>query len=177
MFYKKPYDGIKADIFSLGVLLLTLTTCKFGFYKAIPLDPYYNLIFEKHYLSYWKKLGSFTNDMSEDLKNLYLSMVSFKPKNRPSIDEILNSDWMKEIREMTKEQMEELENEVRNEFLEKEYCIKEGLKKYENKEKKKMTMEELKTVGMTISKKYLILNITPKNIQTGLNMDNYIKLK
>ena len=43
MFYKKPYDGIKADIFSLGVLLLTLTTCKFGFHQAIPLDPYYNL--------------------------------------------------------------------------------------------------------------------------------------
>ena len=61
-------------------------------------------------------------------------MVSFKPKNRPSIDEILNSDWMKEIREMNKEQMEELENAVRNEFLEREYCIKEGLKK--NMEKK-----------------------------------------
>ena len=31
IFEEKPYDGIKADIFSLGVILLNIVTCKPGF--------------------------------------------------------------------------------------------------------------------------------------------------
>ena len=48
----RPYDGFKADIFSLGVVLLTLVTCKIGFIQADIYDPYYRLIMTKHYGQY-----------------------------------------------------------------------------------------------------------------------------
>ena len=38
--------------------------------------------------------------MSEDLKTLYLKMVSFNPDERPSIEEILKDPWMKEINDL-----------------------------------------------------------------------------
>ena len=44
-------------------------------------------------------------------------MVSFKPKFRPSADEILNHAWFNEIKEMKKEQLENIEKEIRDEFM------------------------------------------------------------
>ena len=31
IFLHRPYNGVKADIFSLGVILLNLVTCRIGF--------------------------------------------------------------------------------------------------------------------------------------------------
>ena len=122
---KKPYDGYKADIFSLGVILLALVTGKLVFKEATKIDKLYKLIMIKHYRHYWKIVGSLIDGVSEDLKNLYIKMISYRPKNRPSIQEILNDKWMKEITDLNKEQFDELENEVRNEFLEREQLIQD----------------------------------------------------
>ena len=48
---RKPYDGFKADIFSLGVILLNLATCKIGFFEASKNDQFYRLIMTQHYKS------------------------------------------------------------------------------------------------------------------------------
>ena len=128
IFLNKPYDGYKADIFSLGVLLLALVKCKFAFQEATQRDSIYRLIMIKHYKLYWKKVGMEIDGISEELKNLYIKMVSFRPKDRPTIKEILNDDWMKEIRDLNKKQLDELENEIRIEFLEREQLIQEELK-------------------------------------------------
>ena len=37
-------------------------------------------------------------------------MVSFIPEKRPTIEEILNDEWMKEINVLNKEEFEKLEN-------------------------------------------------------------------
>ncbi len=117
LFLKQPYDGFKVDIFSLGVILFNLATCKIGFIEANKYDRYYKLIKAENYKQYWNKVGKKIKKISEELKNLYLKMVSFIPEKRPTIEEILNDEWMKEINVLNKEEFEKLENEVKKELL------------------------------------------------------------
>ena len=117
LFLKKPYDGFKVDIFSLGVVLLNLATCKIGFLEANKYDPYYRLIIAKDYKQYWYKVGKKINKISDELKNLYLKMISFNPEKRPTIEDILNDEWMKEINALNKEEFEKLENKVKKKLL------------------------------------------------------------
>ena len=56
-------------------------------------------------------------------------MVAFDPEERPTIQQILDDDWMKEIREMNNEQLMQLENEIREEFLRREPIIEIEKKK------------------------------------------------
>ena len=51
-------------------------------------------------------------------------MVNFSPNERPSIDEILKDDWLKEINELNEEQMNTLEKEIKQEFKTREAKIK-----------------------------------------------------
>ena len=113
----KPYNGFKADIFSLGVILLNLATSKIGFLEASKLDQYYRLIINEKYETYWNKVGKEINKVSKELKNLYIKMVSPNPDRRPSIEEILNDEWMKEIYVLNTDEFEKLENEIREELL------------------------------------------------------------
>ena len=133
LFLKNPYDGFKIDIFSLGVVLFNLATCKFGFIEANKKDAYYRLIITRHYEQYWNIVRKKINkELSEELKNLYIKMISFRPEKRPTIEEILNDEWMKEISVLNKEEFEKLETEVREELLN----IGEMKKKKESKNKK-----------------------------------------
>ena len=50
-------------------------------------------------------------------------MVAFNPNERPTIDEILNDEWMQEINNLNAVQIDNLENEVRNEFHNREAQI------------------------------------------------------
>ena len=50
------YNGNKADIFSLGVILFNLVTGSFGFHIANNLDPQYRYIMNKHFGQYWHTL-------------------------------------------------------------------------------------------------------------------------
>ena len=128
----RPYNGFKDDIFSLGVILFTLVTSKNGFIKATKYDPYYRLIMTKHYGQYWNMVRSQIPEISDELKKLYYKMVSFKPQDRPSIEDILNDDWFKEIRDLNIEQLTQLENEIREELLKREQAVQEKIKKKKN---------------------------------------------
>ena len=57
----QPYDGIRADIFSLGQFLFILVTGQPGFKFASSKDVYYKLIIKKHLEHYWEKLESMIN--------------------------------------------------------------------------------------------------------------------
>ena len=172
----KPYDGFKADIFSLGVVLLTLTTCKIGFLEATRNDPYYRLIMVKHYEQYWNAVAAQITGISQELKNLFIKMVSFKPNDRPSIDDILNGEWLREVRDMNQQQLEQLESEIRTEFLSREEAINNTLKQeMEVENQSSQFMEDNR--GGEEGEKYFDLNLKPKQAQTGLNMNNYIKIK
>ena len=125
----RAYDGFKADIFSLGVVLITLTTCKIGFGSATKYDPYYRLIMAKHIQKYWTEVEKHIKGMSQGEDFL---------KRETAVNEVIKQEM-----------------EVENDDSMGSSGNRSG------------TDEEI----------YFDLSLKPKYAQTGLNMDNYIKLK
>ena len=132
-----PYDGEKADIFSLGVILFNLRTGFRGFKIAKCYDPkevkdksklLYNYIRYKKHKIYWKQLGLYinVNELSEQFRELYLKMVAYDPNERPTLGEIFNDDYFDDIRALNDDQLHNLEQEIINEFRIREALIKES---------------------------------------------------
>ena len=116
----QPYNGEKADIFSLGAILIKLVTGRQGFNGSGVNDPCYQFIRNGNIPQYWNHWDHFTgdhNNYSNEFKDLYISMVSFNEINRPTIAQILNHHWFDEINNMNEQQLNQLELNVRNEFL------------------------------------------------------------
>ena len=115
---EKKYDGKKADIFSLGVLLFNMRTSKYLFDNAnYTNDSKQSTVYDYIRLNkndqLWKKLEN--NDdicgLSEEFKKLFLDMVSFSPNKRPSVKEILKYEWMKEIQNLSEDEIKRLKTE------------------------------------------------------------------
>jgi serine/threonine protein kinase len=87
------YDGIKSDIFSLGVLLFVITVGRFPFKTSSFSDKKYRLIMSKRYEHYWKNFDKF--NLSKEFKDLINHLLCFDPNQRLRIDEILNHPWIK----------------------------------------------------------------------------------
>jgi serine/threonine protein kinase len=113
----KDYDGKKADIFSLGVLLLNIRTGKYLFENAnyskdneiSKNSTVYDYIRLNKDDLLWKKAekcGIF--GLSDKFKKLFLDMVSFNPKKRPSVEEILKYEWMKETQKLSEDELKNL---------------------------------------------------------------------
>ena len=109
---KFPYDGIKADIFSLGAILFNLVAFKHIFwnYNNKLKDIWYKLIIEKKFDDYWEVVEI---NPTKTFKNLFTKMVSYEPSERPkNIDEILESPWVKEYDDLSDDEKKDLEKEV-----------------------------------------------------------------
>ena len=176
IFLHRPYNGEKADIFSLGVVLINLVTCKIGFVQATRKDKYYKFIMVRNYKKYWDAVQTQIGEMSDELKALYLKMVCFNPDERPTIEEILQDPWMKEINSLNEEELKCLEKEVFEDFKERE---KKVIASNEN-----VTTHSSSDISMSDDrgqsdqdKEYFSLDLRPKyNLKTGLNMNNYMKI-
>jgi len=100
---KKGYDGAKADVWSCGVVLFTVTA---GY---LPFNDYnITVLYRKIYRGQFR----FPKWMSCDLKNLLSRMLDTNPKTRISVDEILEDPWFslggyKLDRVLVKTEMEE----------------------------------------------------------------------
>ena len=130
IFLHRPYNGEKADIFSLGVILFNLVTGAIGFHKADHCDIFYKYIAKGQFKEYWENLSKKINlNLSEEFKNLYFSMVSFKEKDRPNIDQILHNPWFNEIVDLNAQELNQLEMDVRNEFLKRNDQVEEDKKR------------------------------------------------
>ena len=105
MFYcaTKGYDGVLADIFSLGIVLFILVMGFYPFDKPNITDSRYKYISKKDYKSFWKKCeqkfssNSSYNGVSLEFKDLFEKMVCNRPKERINISDIKKHPWLKEI--------------------------------------------------------------------------------
>ena len=111
-FAGQAYNGFKYDIFSLGQLLFFLVTGRFGFHSSRVDDNHYILIRNHQYDVYWHLSLPSNLNLSESFKNLFVRMVAFNPNERPTIEQILNDEWMQEINNLNAEDMNILQNQV-----------------------------------------------------------------
>ena len=114
---KRPYLGEYADIFSLGVTLFITVTGYLPFVLPIPNDPLYHYIYDVDYVSYWRNRKI---KVSPSFMELFDNLIAFDPSQRPSISEIKNSKWMKEINW-------ELFPLVKQEFVKREAIFKQRM--------------------------------------------------
>ena len=177
----RTYDGKKADIFSLGASLIILVTGKDGFKTASLQDKLYNKILLKHLSLYWKIIESRIKEMklSDEFKDLYIKMVTCNPNSRPSAQEILNHPWFNEIREINnnEEKMEELENKIRENFMNLVDVVKSISKKIIEVKNIESDIASSVIKSCKNEKCFFDYKIKPKYINTPINMNNYIQLK
>ena len=138
---KRPYLGEYADIFSLGVTLFITVTGYLPFILPIPNDPLYHYIYDVDYVSYWRNRKI---KVSPSFMELIDNLIAFDPSQRPSISEIKNSKWMKEINW-------ELFPLLKQEFMKREAIFKQRI----------------------LFRKEKIMKISLKNIDKINNDNNY----
>lgn len=106
LFLSMAYNGMKADVFSLGVTLFALVSAKLPFEKATRSSNAYRLIMAKCWNRYWNKMEKvFPNgEVSNEFKDLFQRMVAFNPDERPLIEEIISHPWF-QLQTATKEEL------------------------------------------------------------------------
>ena len=104
--------------------MITVVTGRLGFNNANMQDNLYRLIILHQYIEYWERIHeNIPLNVSQEFRDLFLSLVAFDPNERSTIDQILNSPWMNEINNLNEQQMNDLENEVRQEFTNREQIL------------------------------------------------------
>lgn len=88
------YNGPKVDIFSMGVLLFIVVQGKFPHGTKILSDKYYDLIRSKRYEDYFKAVDGC--HLSRAFKKLIMSLLAYNPAERPTLEQIRNSAFMRE---------------------------------------------------------------------------------
>jgi len=122
------YDGIKADIFSLGISLLRLVTGK----QEKNLEKNVEKIIKKNKFDEFNKILKIQiKDTSPEFQSLIIKMIDFNPDNRPKIDEILTDPWFNGIND--------------NDLKQQEDYIKEFNKREEIKKSQKDSIESSET--------------------------------
>ena len=133
---KRTYYGRTEDIFSLGVSLFIIVTGGLPFKLAIPNDSLYQYISKGDYVEYWRKRMV---NVSPSFMELFDNMVAFDYTQRPSISEIRESAWMKEINYDLMPYLKQelmLREKIINERKKEEYLrLLKAKQEYENKKK------------------------------------------
>ena len=106
----KGYDGILADIFSLGVVLFVLVMGFYPFDKPNITDSRYKFISKKDFQGFWKKCEQkkyFSNNninnnnntcgVSPEFKDLFEKMIVPKPEERINISQIKKHPWLHDL--------------------------------------------------------------------------------
>ena len=88
------YDGRKIDMFAIGVILFIIVVGNFPFQVASKTDDYYKLLVTGSAIKkrYWKAVRG--SHLSDDFKNLLISMLHIDPSKRPSVKQLEKCEWM-----------------------------------------------------------------------------------
>ena len=174
---QKPYNGKKLDIFSLGATIIYLITGNSGFDCAVKECEMYKKIMDNDIEKYWEIVeGNFGQELSKDFKDLYFKMISYDPDKRLDAHEIMKHAWLKEITEMNEEEIKELENDVKQEFIYRENKIQD----YITDETEEKDDEEFYGDDRGIGdegEEYFNLNHIIKEKPANFNMAFCIKIK
>ena len=186
---EKGYDGYKIDIFSLGVTLFELRFRIILFQEATLEEYTYKILnsedLTKTKEALWKLIESKPSfgGISDDFKDLYTKMISFDPDKRPTIDEILKHKWFGNIRNMTEEELNKYEEEIkiRQEFEKRKIEVDKKCKNeiendndesdvnYQITHPKKSTSDDNNEFFKEVP--------TIKNVELGKYMNYYINIK
>lgn len=82
---RKLYDGHKADMWALGVLMYRIVSGKFPFTESAEIDLYSAIISCE---------ARICSSVPQKLRSLILRLLEKNPVNRPSADEILADEWV-----------------------------------------------------------------------------------
>ena len=164
------------NLFSLGAILFNLETGFPGFLNPNRSDAYYNYIINNDSDNYWKIFNCLNIKYSNEFKELYLKMVSYKPSNRPSIAQILESKWMQEINNLNEIEKIKLETEVTKIF---DSLYKTLQEENEIKIAQEYELAGYNTKGFSNKNKRFINNdLKPTKISNEtINFNNYIIMK
>ena len=87
------YDGAANDIFALGVILFILTKAYPPFREARKTDSWYRHIYFEKFENFWAAHSKRGANISPELIDLITGMLRYK--NRYTMEDIVNSAWMK----------------------------------------------------------------------------------
>ena len=107
MHLHQTYSWDKADIFCLGIILFILVTWLKGFNNSKNDDHFYRHR-KGNFIEYWDKVAEANPNavnLSENFKNLYISMIDYNENNRPNIAQILEHNWFNEIKNLNNVQL------------------------------------------------------------------------
>ena len=182
----RKYDGFKADIFCLATTLMLLTTGIPGFNFPDNEDHFFQKIMTEEYKEYWELFDPQAQrkgiTLSKQFKDLYFKMICYKPEKRPNINEILTDPWFQEIEDMkknNKEKLDELEQEIREIFINLTEKVKNNSKRQLEKKNIESMNAPYNTRGIQNDKVKDVFNktIKPKLIHTPMNMNHCITIK
>ena len=174
MYLKISYNGVKSDIFSLGVTLFMLVTNGCPFSEATKNDKNYKKIIK---ISGKEDIFEINNlkKYSPQFMKLYIKMIAYKEKNRPdNIDQILKHEWFEEIRKLNSNERKKLEDETLFYLKEKQKIVDSNFKQEQEIEKK---LEGPKRIYESFKEGDFKNEINIKFIKLEKEMNNYLKIK
>ena len=179
-----PYDGKKADIFSLGAALIILVTGKCGFKNATKSDPLYCNIISKDYNIYWSEVEENLSyiTLSPEFKDLFIKMIKCDPEERITIEDILDHPWFNELKDLKKNNLEKLKNteiEIKKFFDNLMDDVKKSNIEEINSDniKSEIASYNTKSINIDINQMFFASYIESKFEGTTINMKNCIKIK
>ena len=114
--FTKGYNGLKNDIFSLGVLLFVITIIgEFPFEKATYSDEKYKFVIKGQVDRFWKYFNHI--DVSNEFEDLINGLIRLNHAKRLTTEEILKHPWL--IKQLGLN-CDENNNYIINEFYDKE---------------------------------------------------------
>jgi hypothetical protein len=143
------------------------------FKQAATNDPFYSYVVKNDYEGYWNK-RALKMKLSDNFKSLFFNIIANDYAQRPSIDEIRQTEWMKEG---MSEEHKILYNEVslKSEFAKRKQIVDfKRMKERQKKEDEKINNTNKVTFGK-VYRSFEMKNNLPMEKEFNRKMEDYIE--